>query len=208
MVAGFSADITQKDISLGRSIAGNPVYAFFNVHRLGPMDPNDVSSMMNGLGSRARLLFTEASSYQLYRWSGGHPFLSRLIGSVIHLNIDRYKLRRLDVKGSDAYEVDEATINGAAEDLLNDIASRPLVAEILERFSDPLYRIIFTKLAHAESEGCALETLMNLGSDIKSKHDIADTLNNLEVASMIRKNNGQFRLFACLLDALIRQGYV
>ena len=207
MVAGFSASITQKDISLSSGVGGNPVYAFFNTHRLGPMSASDIASMMNGLGSRARLQFTDTANHRLYQWSGGHPFLSRLMGSTIHRNIDRYGLIQVDTEGGDAYEVDEVVVNRAAKDLLDDVTSRPLVAQILERFSDPIHKIIFTKLAHAGPEGCTRETLMGLAPDTQSWHDFENTLNGLEVASLIRKDEGRFKLFAHLLEVLIQERY-
>lgn len=206
MVAGFSADITQKDIGLSRGVAGNPVYAFFNVCRLKPMEVDETALMINGLGSRARLLFTKAGSQRLHLWSGGHPFLSRLIGSFIHRNIDRYKLRRANVEGSEAYEVDEAAVDHAADDLLDDVTSRPFVAQILERFSDPLYRKIFMKLAAADVAGCKRETFMRLVHGAGSTQ-VTDALNSLEVASLLRKDGNRFKLFARLLSELIRRGY-
>jgi hypothetical protein len=206
MVAGFSADITQKDVGLSRRTAGNPVYAFFNVCRLRPMEVDETALMMNGLGSRARLLFTRAGSQRLHLWSGGHPFLSRLIGSFIHRNIDKYKLQRANVEGSEAYEVDEAAVDQAAGDLLDDVTSRPFVAQILERFSDPLYRKIFMKLAAADLAGCKRETLMRLSHDAGSTR-VTDALNSLEVASLLRKDGNRFKLFARLLIELIRGGY-
>jgi hypothetical protein len=208
MVAGFSADITQKDVGLSRGVGGNPVYAFFNVHRLGPMGAGDIASMMNGLGSRARLQFTDAASQQLYQWSGGHPFLARLIGSVIHLNFDRYQLKRIDTDGSDAYEVDEPTVHRAAKDLLDDVTTRPLVAQILERFNDPLHKAVFTQLSQAGPTGRTRESLMSLSTHVESQRDIGSVLNDLEVSSLIRKEGGRFKLFARLLEVLIREGYV
>jgi tetratricopeptide (TPR) repeat protein len=208
MVAGFSADITQKDVGLSRGVAGNPVYAFFNVRRLEPMDAEEVALMMNGLGSRARLLFTKGGGYRLYQWSGGHPFLARLMGSIIHRNTDGYKLKRANIEGSEAYEVDEVAVDRAADELLEDVTSRPYVEQILERFSEPLHKAIFMKLAQAGSEGCTRETLMALSQSSKSEPNVADALNSLEVASLVRKKDRRYKLFARLLDELIRRGYV
>jgi tetratricopeptide (TPR) repeat protein len=208
MVAGFSADITQKDIGLSRGIAGNPVYAFFNVHRLKPMEADEIAIMMNGLGSRALLLFTEGGNQRLYQWSGGHPFLSRMMGSVIHRNIEKYKLQRASIEGSEAYEVDERAVDQAADDLLDDVTSRPFVSQILERFSEPLYKDIFLRLAEANLDGCKREELMKIARDSESKRGLADALNTLEIASLTRKEGNRFKLFANLLRELILRGYV
>jgi hypothetical protein len=208
MVAGFSADLTQKDIGLSRGVAGNPVYAFFKVHRLKPMEADETALMMNGLGSRARLLFTKKGNTELYHWSGGHPFLSRIMGSVIHCNIERYKLQRTNIEGSEAYKVDETAVDRAAEDLLDDVTHRPFVAQILERFGEPSYKEIFLNLAGAGPEGCKRETLMELAKDITSRQSVTEALNSLEVASLLRKEGARLSLFARLLEELVRRGYV
>lgn len=208
MVAGFSADITQKDLSLSQGVAGNPVYAFFKVHRLKPMEADEVAQMMNGLGSRVRLHFTSRGNHELYQWSGGHPFLSRLLGNIIHRKIEFYNMRLTGSKGGEAYEVDEKAVERAVSDLLGDVTYRPLVTQILERFNEPVYKDIFLRLADAGPSGCKRHTLLKLKYAGPSKQIVTDALNSLEIASLIREDGGRFRLFARLLNELIRRGYV
>ena len=206
-VAGFSPDITQKDVRLSQGVAGNPVYAFFKVHRLKPMKADEVAQMMNGLGSRARLHFTEGSNRELYHWAGGHPFLSRLFGNVIHRNIESYGLRLAGPEGGEAYEVDEKVVRRAVDDLLDDVTYRSFVAQTLERFGEPLYREVFTRLAEAGRAGCDRKVLLELAQGIRSRQDVIDALNTLEVASLIREEDGTLQFFGHLLDELILRGY-
>lgn len=73
----------------------NPLFETQRVY-LTPMSGTEAGELLNGLGSRMGLRFSDAAVLQAYSLVGGHPLLLRKIGSAVHLHLaERHESREV-----------------------------------------------------------------------------------------------------------------
>ena len=79
----------------------NPLFNIFQIHYVTGFDRNDIKNMVQILGKRMGLLFSEEFCIKIYDNFGGHPLLCRLACSAVHrMVIEREYSRPQDVLGT------------------------------------------------------------------------------------------------------------
>lgn len=188
LVSGFSADVTRLDRALGEGIAGNPVYRFFAVQRLGPMSRDVLDQMMGELGARAGLEFDDPALGRVMYWSGGHPWLARQIGS---------HLLRVIGERTGLVRVTSGQIDAVASHMLNDRDCRRDLRELLHRVDDAESEKLLAFVAAHGDEGISLSELPNIENETFFEESM--------VGGLLNVRKGRCSIFAGLVAALIRQ---
>ncbi|MCB9759562.1 MAG: NACHT domain-containing protein [Alphaproteobacteria bacterium] len=184
VISGFSSAITSRDRALGDGIAGNPAYRYFAVHRLGPMERERLDEMMTSLGARVGLSFSTEALDAVMRWSGGHPWLARVVGSqALHGLGERSGLVEL---GADA-------IDAAAARVLDDGDLRTDLRELLDRVDEPGCAERLRAIAAAGPGGLEMEP----PSD--------DAAEDWALTELLVQREGRWFIFAELLAAYLRR---
>lgn len=187
MISGFSADVTRRDRALGDGIAGNPVYRYFTVNRLGPMERDVLGQMMGELGARAALELSNTALDRVMYWSGGHPWLARQIGSC---------LLRSTVERTGVVAISAENIDSAAAAMLADRDACRDLRELLHRVEGRDNVGLLSKVAAAGDDGIALDEI------IQGEQD--DSADDWMLGGLLTVHRGRCRIFAGLLTALIQ----
>jgi len=200
-VAGAFTDITVLDNELGSGPAGNPVYNFFHTYWLLPMTNDELFEMMNGLGSRVALKFTDESIHKIHEWTGGHPFLARILGSVINLKRDEFKLTENKQESGTSYIIDGRITDRAAEVALSDSDFREQLQKSLEKYEHSVARLILRQLSNEFGTWTDLETLVEITSNRK---ETSSFLGQFEKLGLVKSKDRQYQIYAKLLTGLIK----
>ena len=90
----------------------NPLFNIFQIHYVTGFDKNDIKNMVQVLGQRMGLLFSERFCNKIYDNFGGHPLLCRLACSAVHKMV-------IESENSRPKEIDECFLEqpGVMEDI-------------------------------------------------------------------------------------------
>ena len=90
----------------------NPLFNIFQIHYVTGFDRNDIKNMVQILGQRMGLLFSEKFCGKIYDNFGGHPLLCRLACSAVHRMV-------IESEYSRPLEIDECFLKqqGVMEDI-------------------------------------------------------------------------------------------
>src|SRR5262249_54516934 len=83
LVADVHPDCTRTNAWPQGGLPSNPVYAFFKELFLQPFAEEDTKTMIRDIGQLMGRAFDDATLSGIHRESGGHPFLSRQLASLV-----------------------------------------------------------------------------------------------------------------------------
>lgn len=98
----------------------NPLFSFLVEFRLAGLPSEELAKLIKTIGKRLGLNFQTDAIDAIFQHTGGHPFLSRLLGNVIHQRAGKRSMEKLSITRR---HVDEAlpTFQGEANPTLEEI---------------------------------------------------------------------------------------
>ena len=87
IIAGVNAHLAEVDLVDG---VQNPMFGIISPHYLRGLELMDVRTMMRTFGRRMGLRFSDETIAAIFRQYGGHPLLTRMACSFVHLRMDPF----------------------------------------------------------------------------------------------------------------------
>lgn len=110
----------------------NPVYGYFVRRFLPPFDRLEASDMMQSIGQKMGLHWSDAAVHQLLTLVGGHPLLLRIFGSIVHQQ-DAGRTTPVSVTSEMVRDLTGAFLLEAGSDFSN------ILAVLRENYKDEFY---------------------------------------------------------------------
>jgi hypothetical protein len=183
---GKSADLSRQ-ASWGTD--ENPFFHLLHPCYLGPLSRKENDDLMETLGARAGLTFTPEGLEQIYAETGGHPTLSRDLGSVL-------------LRGGRG-TVDAIRIRRALDGYMTDPSQLVILRGIYERRMNADERQIAWTIAVS---GAKKEEELFPDGDVERRRQVRDALENLLATHvLLRREDGWIDHRYGLLRRVIQQ---
>lgn len=88
LIADVHPDFNRTNHWYETNLPTNPVYQFFKEIYVEPFSEEETATMLKELGLLMGVEFVQELLHKINRMSGGHPFVSRQIASVLNKNVD------------------------------------------------------------------------------------------------------------------------
>jgi hypothetical protein len=106
IIAGVNAHLAEIDLVDGIQ---NPMFGIITPHYLRGLDLIDVRTMMRTFGRRVGLRFSDGAIESIFHQYGGHPLLTRMACSFVHIQTDPFS-------GTRPMVVDENSLSALQEE--------------------------------------------------------------------------------------------
>jgi predicted AAA+ superfamily ATPase len=188
IVTAANASIAEAAQFDGRD---NPVFNFFREIYLPLLEPTECATMLSTLGRGMGIRFDDQALQDIYRLTGGHPFLSRQLASFVAL---RYRTRPLHITSKMIDDAINEYLEFSGEDF----------SEILERLRRdyPEELTVFLSIANA-ARGVPIEEVR------QAKNNANLTIKHLVGYQLVKVDNNRIEPTIGLMSRwLSKTGYL
>ena len=162
----------------------NPFVGLFQERFLEPWTREEMAELVNRLGARARVKFNDRAIERMWALAGGHPFLTRTLGSLV--------LQRLSKSPKNSVSpVNEDIVEDAAKVFLDSSSEKALLQKMYREELEDEERRIVEILAQSD---CSLP-LVALIPDDASKEDrsrVRMAVENLLAISVLQADGKRY----------------
>ena len=190
VVIGLDPDINRINRLSKGNVSNNPVFQFYKEVHVPCLAEEECATMVKEIGLWRNLKYDNASLDEIYKMSGGHPFVARLLCSCIVRNLDgKNEVDLEDVqKGIDYFLTERTgTYRAYFDNEIWDGASE-IEQDILERL--------------AESSVLSQQELM---SDQESRERLRDALERLVRLALVEEDENGYRITMKLFELWLKE---
>jgi len=165
---------------------------------LSPLSEDGCNQMINAIGAQMGLIYTEESLSRIYYETGGHPYVTRQLCSLITKNLKHLNVEQWTPDTSDQTTVHVRNVEQA-------------VSEYIEYKSD-YFESVWRQLSREEQEilliisredSCTLDDLVEKGHNQRARHDRERAISTLVENNLIERCENKYSITMGLFERLI-----
>jgi hypothetical protein len=200
LIADVHPDINRINQWLQENVPTNPVFNFFKEIFVLPFSANETTKMLTDIGELMGITFDQATLTQIHVLSGGHPFVSRQLASLLCKKVAADHDGRIQFSHAERYLNKPFTYSG----VLKDYFGQNIWGDLEKReFNSAIAIIRLLACNQALPEGIPLSVMQEKLQNQLTESQCLDALLWLESVGLIRqKEFGEEEVYHMTLPLL------